>query len=97
MTAIIIVCLLMAVLYFILAIIFGSLSILCVRFIAKNEGRMPELKSLFTRKSKSDDLSSDNTNAENTKVLLNVPAIISIVGVIVVIVLLDYINKSLGM
>ena len=77
-----------AVVYFVLAIIFGALSILCLRVIAKNEGREQILKGMFARKNKDNENASYevDTDVENTKVLLNIPAIIAIVGTIIMIV-----------
>lgn len=71
-----------AVVYFVLAIIFGAIGVLCLWGIARIEGRMQELKSIFARKDKND------TNVVDTKVLLNVSAIIAIIGTIIAIIVM---------
>lgn len=84
--------LVLAAVYFVLAIVFGTISVLCLKAIAKSEGRMAELKSLFARKSEDEeaDQDSDESDASDTKVLLNVPTIIAIVGTIAIIVVWDF-------
>lgn len=84
--------LIMAIYYFTISIIFGGLSVLCVWFIARNEGHLAELKSTFMKDSITKDTTQDPSNADvnNTSVFLNIPAIVSIVGTFMIIIILSF-------
>lgn len=77
--------------YFVLALGGIAISIPVVIFIAKHEGHLDELKSLFIKKK------IEQEPSENTKVLMNVPMIISVVLCLVLIFALDAILAALGL
>jgi len=95
-----------AIIYFVISIVCIAISVPIVLFISKHEGRSEEFKNIFRRKKKdnesneieeNDNGNNDNGNNENkAKVLMNVPAIISVVICLFVIFLFDPIMKMLG-
>lgn len=99
----------MAVVYFVMALICGCLGYLCVKWIAKHEGRTEDLIKMFARKTTNEDITNDADEAEKndselepaensaTKlhVYRNIPAIISIILCIVIMFVLDPLMKMI--
>lgn len=76
-----------AAVYFVLALICGAITVPCVKFLARHEGRMPELVSLFSIKEKE----------TGEKVLLNIPTVLAIVVSFAIMCGYDFFMKLIGL